>query len=229
MNSFSILLCIFILSAYLLYMNRSLHIRDLGMVDYAKAFDKQLQLHQERVSGVIPDTLLLLEHPHVFTLGRHATGENIVWNENELNENDVIVKHVDRGGDVTYHGPGQIVGYPIIGLKERDLRPRRLVEWVEKIIINPLERYNISANVHPDYPGVWVGNAKLCAIGMRIREGVSYHGFALNVSTDLSYFSGIVPCGIRDKSVCSMESILNRKIDIREVKNVISEEAPGTL
>jgi lipoyl(octanoyl) transferase len=210
-------------------MINTLIVKDFGTIEYTKAFDEQLKLHRERVDDNIRDTLLLLEHPHVFTLGRHATEENIVWNDSELNENDVIVKHVDRGGDVTYHGPGQIVGYPIIKLKDRDLRPRRLVEWVEGIIIRTLNYYDIDAYVHPDYPGVWVGDAKICAIGMRIREGVSYHGFALNVSTDLSYFNGIVPCGIQDKSVCSMESLLNRKIDIQEVKKIISKEAQSIL
>ena len=206
-------------------MKNNLLIKDLGVIDYSKAFDEQLRLHRERVEERVPDTLLLLEHPHVYTLGRHATGENIVWNEAQLKQNDVIVKHVDRGGDVTYHGPGQVVGYPIIKLKARDLRPRRLVEWVEEIVIKTLALYGIEAYVHPDYPGVWVGDAKICAIGMRIREGVSYHGFALNVNTDLSYFNGIVPCGIQDKSVCSMASLLRRTIDIDEVKKILSDEA----
>ena len=208
-------------------MEKRLHTQDLGTIQYNDAYDLQLKLHEQRVNNKIPDTMLLLEHPHVFTLGRHATVTNIMWNENELKAHDVFVKHVDRGGDVTYHGPGQIVGYPIIKLNDRDLRPRRLVEWVEKIIIRTVASFGIHSYVHPEYPGVWVGDAKICAIGMRIREGVSYHGFALNVSTDLSYFNGIVPCGIQNKSVCSLESLLGRKIDIGEVKKIIVKEALG--
>ena len=206
-------------------MEKGLHTQDLGTIQYNDAFDLQLKLHGQRVDNKIPDTMLLLEHPHVFTLGRHATDGNVMWNEKELAEHDVFVKHVDRGGDVTYHGPGQLVGYPIIKLKDRNLRPRRLVEWIEKIIIRTVAKFGIASYVHPEYPGVWVGDAKICAIGMRIREGVSYHGFALNISTDLSYFEGIVPCGIQDKSVCSLESLLGRKIDIEEVKAIIIKEA----
>jgi len=206
-------------------MGKQLHTQDLGTIDYAEAFDLQLDLHGRRIENKIPDTLLLLEHPHVFTLGRHAQEDNVVWNENELNRHQVEVRQVDRGGDVTYHGPGQLVGYPIIKLEDRGLSPRRLVAWVEKLIIGTVASYGIAAYVHPQYPGVWVGDAKICAIGMRIKEKVSYHGFALNVSTDLSYFNGIVPCGIHDKSVCSLSSILGKKIDIEVVKERLIKEA----
>ncbi|MCD6446849.1 MAG: lipoyl(octanoyl) transferase LipB [Candidatus Marinimicrobia bacterium] len=206
-------------------MRKELHTQDLGTIDYAEAFDLQLELHGQRLENKIPDTLLLLEHPHVFTLGRHAREGNIVWDKNELEQNNVEVRQVDRGGDVTYHGPGQLVGYPIIKLKDRDLQPRRLVEWVENLIIRTIASFGIASYVHSEYPGVWIGDAKICAIGMRIREGVSYHGFALNVSTDLSYFNGIVPCGIQNKSVCSLSSLLGKKINIEEVKQRLIKEA----
>jgi len=206
-------------------MGKELHTQDLGTIDYAEAFDLQLELHGQRLENKIPDTLLLLEHPHVFTLGRHAREGNIVWDKNELEQKSVEVRQVDRGGDVTYHGPGQLVGYPIIKLKDRDLRPRRLVEWVENLIIRTVASFGIASYVHPEHPGVWVGDAKICAIGMRIREGVSYHGFALNVSTDLSYFNGIVPCGIQNKSVCSLSSLLGKKINIEDVKQRLIKEA----
>jgi lipoyl(octanoyl) transferase len=210
-------------------MGKELHTQDLGTIDYAEAFDLQLDLHSRRIENKIPDTLLLLEHPHVFTLGRHAREGNVVWNENELDLHQVEVRQVDRGGDVTYHGPGQLVGYPIIKLENRGLSPRRLVESVEKLIISTVASFGIAAYVHPEHPGVWVGDAKICAIGMRIKEKVSYHGFALNVSTDLSYFKGIVPCGIHDKSVCSLSSILGKKIDIEDVKERLVKEALSTL
>ncbi|MEA2077658.1 MAG: lipoyl(octanoyl) transferase LipB [Candidatus Marinimicrobia bacterium] len=206
-------------------MRKNIHTQDLGTIDYAEAFDLQLKLHSRRIENKIPDTLLLLEHPHVFTLGRHAQEGNVVWNENELEQHHVKVHQVDRGGDVTYHGPGQLVGYPIIKLKDRDLLPRRLVEWVENLIIRTVASYGIASYANPDHPGVWVGDAKICAIGMRIKEGVSYHGFALNVLTDLSYFNGIVPCGIQNKRVCSLSSVLGRKINIEEVKQRLIKEA----
>ncbi len=205
-------------------MGKIIHTQDLGTIDYAEAFDLQLKLHGNRIENKIPDTLLLLEHPHVFTLGRHAREGNVVWNEKELIQHNVEVRQVDRGGDVTYHGPGQLVGYPIINLKDRDLRPRRLVEKVENLIIRTIAGYGISSYVRPEHPGVWVGDSKICAIGMRIKEGVSYHGFALNVSTDLSYFNGIVPCGISNKSVCSLYSLLGRKINIQDVKKRLINE-----
>ncbi|MCF7832108.1 MAG: lipoyl(octanoyl) transferase LipB [Candidatus Marinimicrobia bacterium] len=209
-------------------MEKTLDIQDLGQIAYAEAFDLQLRLHKERIAGKIPDTLLLLEHPHVYTLGRHANDNNIVWQEAERRNRSVEVRHVDRGGDVTYHGPGQLVGYPIIKLEERGLTPRSLVAWVENLIIRTVAASGIASYVHPEHPGVWVGDAKICAIGMRIKERVSYHGFALNVNTDLSYFEGIVPCGIQDKSVCSIKSLIGKKTDMDLVKERLIKEAMGT-
>jgi lipoyl(octanoyl) transferase len=202
-------------------MENDLQIRYLGTVPYERAFRQQLKLHAQRVGNQIPDTLLLLEHPHVFTLGRHANDGNLLWNASKRAEKGVELRHVDRGGDVTYHGPGQLVGYPIIKLTQRGLLPKRLVEWVENTIIRTLASFHIQAYVPPDHPGVWVEDAKICAIGMRIREGVSYHGFALNVNTDLAYFSGIIPCGIADKKVCSMASILGKDPDIDAVREAL--------
>ena len=174
-------------------MNRSIRIKDYGIISYQEAFNEQLKLHASRINNRIPDTIMLLEHPHVFTLGRHANEGNIIWDTEKLNSQKVKVIQV--------------------------------VEWVEKIIIQSLNHYGISGHIDPEHPGVWVDNAKICAIGMRIREDVSYHGFALNVSTDLSYFDGIVPCGIKNKSVCSLSSVLGRKIDIEEVKKILAAEA----
>lgn len=210
-------------------MKNDLQIIDAGLVPYVEAYERQLELHKKRVEGSVPDTLLLLEHPHVYTLGRHATDMNLLWNERERALKGIDLQKTDRGGDVTYHGPGQLVGYPIIDLRKRGLLPRRLVEWVEKSIIALLDFYGISSYVHSDYPGVWVDDAKICAIGMRIREGVSYHGFALNVATDLSYFAGIVPCGISDKKVCSIESLLKKETDIRKVRETLSAIAADLL
>ena len=210
---------------YFKKMKNTLDIQNLGQIPYSEAFDLQLRLHRQRVNDKIPDTLLLLEHPHVYTMGRHADDHNIVWNEHERRDRSVEVRHVDRGGDVTYHGPGQLVGYPIIKLEERGLTPRGLVSWVEHMVIRTVAASGIASYVHPNYPGVWVGDAKICAIGMRIKERVSYHGFALNVNTDLSYFNGIIPCGIQDKSVCSIKSLIGKKADMDIVRERLSKEA----
>jgi len=210
---------------YYIKMKKTLSIQNLGQIPYTEAFDLQLRLHRQRVDDKIPDTLLLLEHPHVYTLGRHANDNNIVWDNDERRNRGVDVRHVDRGGDVTYHGPGQLVGYPIIKLEEKGLTPRGLVKWVENMIIRTVAASGIASYIHPEYPGVWVGDAKICAIGMRIKERVSYHGFALNVNTDLSYFNGIVPCGIQDKSVCSIKSLIGKKTDMDIVREILIKEA----
>ncbi|MDD3095036.1 MAG: lipoyl(octanoyl) transferase LipB [Candidatus Neomarinimicrobiota bacterium] len=210
-------------------MKKELKIEFAGRVPYETAFRRQLELQELRLGDKIPDTLLLLEHPHVYTLGRHAREGNLVWSEEERRMRGVELQQTDRGGDVTYHGPGQLIGYPIILLRDRGLLPRRLVEWVENTVIQTLDCFSISAYVHPDYPGVWVDDAKICAIGMRIREGVSYHGFALNVNTDLSYFSGIVPCGINGGKTCSMASLLGYEPDIRQVGNKLALKAGALL
>ncbi len=206
-------------------MNQDLVVEYIGRIDYSEAFEKQLQLHSQRVRGDIFDTLLLLEHPHVYTLGRHADESNIILSEAQRKARGVDVLRVDRGGDVTYHGPGQLMGYPIIKLDDWNLSPRRLVEWVEMFIIQTLSIYNIEAYIHPDLPGVWVGDAKICAIGMRIKDGVSYHGFALNISTDLSYFDGIIPCGIQNKEVCSMKSLLGHPIQENTLRALLAKHA----
>lgn len=206
-------------------MNQDLVVEYIGRIDYSEAFEKQLQLHSQRVRGDIFDTLLLLEHPHVYTLGRHADESNIILSEAQRKARGVDVLRVDRGGDVTYHGPGQLMGYPIIKLDDWSLSPRRLVEWVEMFIIQTLSIYNIEAYIHPDLPGVWVGDAKICAIGMRIKDGVSYHGFALNISTDLSYFDGIIPCGIQNRGVCSMKSLLGHPIQENTLRALLAKHA----
>jgi len=189
----------------------------------------QLDLHARRVGDEIPDTLLLLEHPHVYTLGRHADERHLVWDDSQRREKEVALIRVDRGGDVTYHGPGQLVGYVLIKLRERGLMPRRLVDRVEQTVIQTLLHFGIKSDVHPEYPGIWVDDAKICAIGMRIKAGVSYHGFALNVSTDLSYFEGIIPCGIKNKSVCSIQSVLGQTIELEEVRNILGFTAERIL
>jgi lipoate-protein ligase B len=173
----------------------------LGCVAYAEAFDLQTRLHADRAAGRIGDTLVLLEHPHVYTIGRRGTADDVLWDVEMLRSRGVDVVETDRGGMVTYHGPGQLVGYPIVEVGAD------LVGYVRKLeeaIIATISRFGLQGGRDPINSGVWVNRAKIAAIGVRVTRGITKHGFALNVSTDLSYFSGIVPCGIADRGVTSM-------------------------
>jgi lipoyl(octanoyl) transferase len=195
----------------------------LGAVAYADAWTLQNELHERRARGDIPDTLLLLEHPHVYTIGRRGNATDVLWNADALRERGVDVVETDRGGQVTYHGPGQLVGYPII-----DLGPGAdLVGYVrrlEDVLMGTLQRYGITARRDTGNTGVWVNNGKIAAIGVRVTRGVTKHGFAINVSTDLSYFAGIVPCGITDKGVTSMALELGERLPMASVIDTIDDE-----
>ncbi len=195
-------------------------VEDLGLVPYAEAWEYQKHVHRRVVSGELEPTLLLLEHPRVITLGRKATGENLLFPEAWYRENGFDLFRVERGGDVTYHGPGQLVGYPIfpVGRRVRDL-----LRKIEAAIMRVAAGYGIETYPTPGYAGVWVGNEKLCAIGVAVKEGVSFHGFALNVNTRLSDFSVIIPCGLADKGVTSLEKLLGRPLDMQEVKARVVE------
>jgi lipoyl(octanoyl) transferase len=193
------------------------HIEQLGLVGYADGLRLQRELVAQRKAGTIPDTLLLLEHPHVYTLGRNAKKENLLLSAEQLAARGAQVFEIDRGGDVTYHGPGQLVGYPILDLAQH----RRDIAWymrsLEEVLIAVAEEYGIQAGRLAGAPGVWVGNNKLAALGVHISRWVTSHGFAFNVNTDLRYFDGIVPCGLRDKGVTSLEKLLGRRVEMDEV------------
>jgi lipoyl(octanoyl) transferase len=181
-------------------------LRELGRTDYGTALELQRQLIAERQQGLIPDQLLLLEHPHVITLGRNGKAANLLASDEVLSRAGIAFYPTDRGGDVTYHGPGQLVGYPIIDLREWQRDVGAYVRAVEQAIIDTLADYGISAGRIPKLTGVWVGDSKIAAIGVHISRWVTSHGFALNVSTDLSYFQYIVPCGL-SKPVTSMAAL----------------------
>jgi lipoyl(octanoyl) transferase len=181
-------------------------LRELGRTDYGQALELQRQLIAERQQGLIPDQLLLLEHPHVITLGRNGKAANLLASDEVLSRAGIAFYPTDRGGDVTYHGPGQLVGYPIIDLREWQRDVGAYVRAVEQAIIDTLADYGISAGRIPKLTGVWVGDSKIAAIGVHISRWVTSHGFALNVSTDLSYFQYIVPCGL-SKPVTSMAAL----------------------
>lgn len=186
-------------------------------MDYGEALALQKERVEERNAEKIPDTLILLEHPHVYTLGRNARRENLLVSPERLREIGAAVFETDRGGDITYHGPGQLVGYPVFNLA----RHQRDIAWymhsLEEVFIGVAADYGISARRIAGLTGVWVGEDKLVAMGVHISRWITSHGFALNVNTSLRYFGWIVPCGIRGKGVTSLEGLLSRPLEMTEV------------
>jgi len=185
---------------------RKCQVRELGRVDYAAALDFQKQLALERKDGAIPDQILLLEHPHVITLGRNGREQNLLAGREVLERAGISFFPTDRGGDITYHGPGQLVGYPILDLRDWKRDVGAYMRAIEQVIIDTLADFGIEAGRIPKLTGVWVGERKIAAIGVHISRWVTSHGFALNVNTDLSYFQYIVPCGL-SKPVASMAQL----------------------
>jgi len=197
---------------------------DLGRISYSEALDLQNQLLRLRQQGRIGDVLLLLEHPDVLTIGRSGHRSNLLISEEERNRRGVQVYDINRGGDITYHGPGQIVGYPIIDLSSMGKSVRTFVRNLEEVFIRLLNReYHIPAGRDPAHTGVWIGEKKITAIGLAVKRWVTQHGFAFNVNTDLSHFQWIVPCGIADKGVTSMADQLGRAVDFQKVKNQVAD------
>jgi len=185
---------------------RKCELRMLGRMGYQAAFDLQRSLVEQRKAGEIPDQFLLVEHPHVITLGRNGHMSNLLASEAVLRRAGVEFEHTDRGGDITYHGPGQIVGYPIFDLREWKRDVVAFVRGVEQALIDAVAEFGIAAGRVEKCAGVWVNGAKLAAIGVHIGRWITSHGFALNHSTDLSFFQYIVPCGLT-KPVTSMEAL----------------------
>ena len=192
-----------------------------GLVGYAEALAAQ----RETAAGVRdrtrPETLFLLQHSPVVTMGRRATGDHVLLPREALAERGVELVETDRGGDVTFHGPGQVVGYPILDLRRRGLGPHTYLRFLEAVLIDVLATYGIRGFRDPAYTGVWTDHGKVAAMGIRVSGGVSLHGFALNVNTDLRYFGLIVPCGIQGRAVASMDRILGRTLDIEDVMDRI--------
>lgn len=196
----------------------------LGLVSYSDGLRLQERAVERLRSGDAPEQLLLLEHPHVFTLGRGADSANILADQQQLQSNSVEVHETGRGGDVTYHGPGQLVGYPIINLKPDRCDVHRYVRDIEEVLIKTIAAFGVTGTRIAGLTGVWVGNEKIGAIGVRIARWITSHGFALNVNTDLSYFKMIVPCGITDKGVTSLSRLVGRQIELREVAHVAASQ-----
>ncbi len=192
---------------------------DCGALAYVDAWDLQKQLAARRAAQQIPDTLLLLEHPHTYTLGSRGKREHLLVQQAELAAQGIPVLDVDRGGDITYHGPGQLVVYPILWLKGYGVGIVHYLRLLETVLIELCAGYGVTAERVRGYTGAWVGDAKVAAIGAKVDVyGITRHGCALNVNTDLTYFDKIVPCGIRDRGVTSLAELLGHAVAMDEVK-----------
>lgn len=202
---------------------RELKIINFDLVEYSEGLKLQ-KLYEEKSLNNKTDFLLLLEHYPVITIGRSGKKSNVLINEKELKDKGILVYHTDRGGDATYHGPGQLVGYPILNLRFYKKDVKWYVQSLEEILIRTLNEYEIKAEMIPKLIGVWVNSKKIASIGVRIQKWITSHGFALNVNNNLTPFSYIIPCGIKDVEITSMKEILNREVDMGNLKEIIVEK-----
>ncbi len=202
---------------------RKLVVADAGLTEYGAAWELQKRLQKKRMQNEIPDTLILLEHPHTYTLGKAANKENLIAESNFIQTNNIAIFETDRGGDVTYHGPGQIVGYAILNLAEWKKDAHEYLRAIEETVIKTCKLYGVTAARNSEYTGVWVGENKICAIGVKITRWVTMHGFAFNISTDLDLFNGIIPCGIKGKGVTSLNVETEKIAEINDVKEKLIE------
>lgn len=202
-------------------MSRKFTYFDLGTIDYKAAWDLQKDIFEKRYQKEIEDVLLLLEHPHTYTLGKTAHRENLICNEEYLENNHISVYDIDRGGDITYHGTGQIVGYPIFDLNNWAKDTHKYLRALEEVLIKTCEDYGIQVGRIAGLTGVWIENRKIAAIGIKVSRWITMHGFAFNINTDLDLYKGIIPCGITDKEVTSLQKELGREISLDEVKQKI--------
>ncbi len=198
----------------------SINIIELGQCSYKISLEHQDNIHSRVSDQKITDSIIFVEHEHVYTFGKNANQNNILSNYPK----DVKIHYIDRGGDVTYHGPGQLVGYPIVNINNLKMSIGKYVHTLEEILINTLKVFDISAQIRDKLIGVWVGDEKIAAIGIRVQNGITKHGFALNVNTDLSYYDGIIPCGIDNCKVTSMKQLLHKGIELKLVKDIIIKE-----
>lgn len=215
-------------------MKRQIDVYDLGNAPYQAVWDLQKRVQQSLIKQKksenpessdqkrVNDMLFFVEHPHVYTLGKSGDSSHLLRGFSELSDIDAEYIEIDRGGDITYHGPGQIVGYPILDLDQHFTDIHKYLRYLEEVIIRTCADYGITAGRIEGLTGVWAGQEKICAMGIRCSRWVTMHGFAMNVNTDLSYFDHIVPCGISDKKVTSLSKCAGRKIDEETVKDSIT-------
>ena len=194
-------------------------IQDLGFKKYKSVLSLQKKLQKQRIAGNTQDTLILVEHEPVYTLGKNANKHHLL----QSRDKSVEVHKIERGGDVTFHGPGQLVGYPILDLRNYKKSVSWYMRTLEELTIRVLKEFDIKGSRIKGLTGVWVGNKKIAAQGVRISRWVTMHGFSINVCPQLSYYDGIIPCGIFDYDVTSMEECLNKKLSIKKIKNSVSE------
>ena len=195
-----------------------LQVQDLGNSSYKRTWELQKELQLQRIENKIDDTLLLVEHEPVYTFGKNSDENHLLQNYPE----NVKLFHIERGGDITFHGPGQIVGYPIMDLHNYKMSISWYMRALEEVIIRSLDKFGISADRKDGLTGVWVEDEKIAALGVRISRWVTMHGFALNVNTDLTYYDSIIPCGIFDYSITSMEHIFGEKQNMSKIKSILS-------
>ncbi len=200
---------------------KQLRVIDLGQQSYQPVWDLQRRLQRQRIDQEIADTLLFVEHRPVYTIGKNGSDLHVIASESFLKERGIEVIHVDRGGDVTYHGPGQLVGYPIFDLHQHQQSVSWYMRQLEAVFIDALSHWGIVGRREDEFTGVWVGTEKILAIGVRISRWVTMHGFAFNVSTDLNDFGGIIPCGIFHKGVTSLRNLLGKEVSLEEVQPVV--------
>ncbi len=199
------------------------HVINLGVVEYDEALQLQVALRDKRIAEAVPDTLVLLEHPPLITIGRSGNRENILVSTRRLTEQGIQLFFTNRGGDVTYHGPGQIVGYTIVDLRPYGLDLRAHLRRLEEVIIEALKAFGVRGGRKPQYTGVWVGDEKIASIGLHVRRWVTMHGFALNLQADLGHFSLIYPCGIRDRAMTSIARVLGHPVEPSQVRKELAE------
>ena len=200
----------------------------LGLSDYQKTWDLQKTFFEQRLNSLKADRLLLCEHPHTYTIGRdgvETASRHLLLTRDELQRRGIALHEIDRGGDITYHGPGQVVGYPVLDLNMYYRDVHRYLRDLEETVIRTIECYGVTGHRFSPHTGVWTetdqGPKKICAIGVKVSRWITMHGFALNVNTDLRYFSGIVPCGIQHYGVTSVRELTGQTIDLSEIENVL--------
>ncbi|MEO0069938.1 MAG: lipoyl(octanoyl) transferase LipB [candidate division WOR-3 bacterium] len=201
--------------------NRRALIVELGVVDYETGLKIQYELHHLRQKGAVEDTLILLEHSPVITLGRRADKRNLLVSEQELTRRGIALYKTERGGDITYHGPGQLVGYLIFRLNQSNIGVRRFVEKIEEALILTVRNFGVKATIKPKQIGIWVEEKKVASIGIAVREGITLHGFAINVKKDLSGFYLINPCGLNASQITALEELKGEKIAMSDVRQAI--------
>jgi lipoate-protein ligase B len=189
----------------------------LGLIDYGEAYHRQRELLKQRLDGDIEDTILLLEHPPTITIGKSGSLENVLVSQEQLASEGISLFFTDRGGDVTYHGPGQLVAYPIIDLRQRGRDIHRYVNELEEVVIRTLADFAVAAHRDGGHAGVWVKNEEIAAIGLSVKKWITMHGIALNVNSKLEHFCLINPCGFADRTATSMAKLLSREIAMAEV------------